>query len=258
MPDCVIKIEGIDYVPARAIPIVTDNRFDPRAVTRLLGNYDCYIFARSYSVNHSGLKEIEPPSWRIVHDKQVLLSQQGASLSDMVKAIPAGIVVPLDDLSKALFDAFIEPGLSYTAADKELFRDSNSISGPITRPLMDDVTYGLVMEGMSIPTIQRGLPDTSVAKKGITKQQVMIAFEGIHFDHDHWGRNLATPPDWLVECRVAKGNKKTSATWNPVLIAIALTDPKRGMILLKKLDAIFIGLKDWEDEWKEASALFRV
>lgn len=100
-------------------------------------------------------------------------------------------------------------------------------------------------------------PATKVeAVKGITKQLVINAFEGMHFDRDHWGRNLATPPDWLIDCRVAKGNKKTSATWNPVLIAMALTDPKRG-ISVNKLDAVFVGLKDWVVAWREASDYLR-
>lgn len=94
------------------------------------------------------------------------------------------------------------------------------------------------------------------AVKGITKQQVINAFEGIHFDRDHWGKNLATPPNWLEYCRVARGNKKTSATWNPVLIAIALTDPKRG-ISVKRLDAVFVDLKDWAVAWREASDYLR-
>lgn len=92
------------------------------------------------------------------------------------------------------------------------------------------------------------------AGMGITKQKVMNAFDGIYFDRDHWGKYLATPPLWLVECRVAKGNKKTSATWNPVLIAIALTE--RG-ISVNKLDAVFVGLKDWSATWQEASDLLR-
>ena len=103
--------------------------------------------------------------------------------------------------------------------------------------------------------------DTSAAKveavvRGITKQQVITAFEGLHFNADQWGKYLASPPEWLIDCRVAKGSKKTSATWNPVLIAIALADPKRG-ISVKKLDALFVGLKDWTDEWREKSDYLR-
>ncbi len=92
------------------------------------------------------------------------------------------------------------------------------------------------------------------AVRGITKRQVMNTFEGLHFDHDHWGRNLASPPKWLEECRVAKGNKKISATWNPVLIAAALSDKD---IPIKKLDTVFVRLPDWVDEWRDTSASFR-
>jgi len=97
-------------------------------------------------------------------------------------------------------------------------------------------------------------PPATVESKGITKQLVANAFEGIPFDHDHWIKNLATPPKWLLECRVAKGSKKASATWNPVLIAAALFDKE---IPIKKLDAVFVDLNSWADEWQEASASFR-
>lgn len=108
----------------------------------------------------------------------------------------------------------------------------------------------------SAETTDNFTPAKVEAVKGITKQLVINAFEGMHFDRDHWGKNLATPPNWLIDCRVAKGNKKTSATWNPVLIAMALTDPKRG-ISVNKLDVVFVGLKDWAAEWREASDYLR-
>ena len=103
---------------------------------------------------------------------------------------------------------------------------------------------------------QAAPPDTTIMQtgKGITKQQVMNAFEGIKLDRDHWSKTLASPPKWLIDCRVALGNKNTSALWNPALIAAALHD--KG-ISLKRLDAALIGLRDWADEWGEVSAIFR-
>lgn len=92
--------------------------------------------------------------------------------------------------------------------------------------------------------------------RGITKKDVMAAFQNLKWDYDHWGKNLASPPEWLIECRVAKGSrsKKASALWNPVLIAIALLDKKIPII---KLDTVFVNLKDWADEWRESSEVFR-
>lgn len=98
-------------------------------------------------------------------------------------------------------------------------------------------------------------PATKISHdKGIPKRDIMAAFQDLYWDYDHWGKNLATPPDWLKKCRVAKGSKKTSALWNPVLIAVELLDKK---IPTNKLNAVFVGLKDWTDEWQEASALLR-
>ena len=89
---------------------------------------------------------------------------------------------------------------------------------------------------------------------GLTKGAVISAFEGLYFDRDKWRKYLGDPPKWLAECRVAKGNKSTSATWNPVLIAAALFDKR---IKINQLDAVFVHMKDWADKWRETSASFR-
>ncbi len=95
----------------------------------------------------------------------------------------------------------------------------------------------------------------NVAKtKGVTKGAIINAFGGLHFNQDQWDKYLASPPKWLEDCRVAKGNKKTSATWNPVLIAAALFDKQ---IPIKKLDAVFVGLPEWADDWRLASEHMR-
>ena len=98
------------------------------------------------------------------------------------------------------------------------------------------------------------LPSVAPAVRGITKQRVINAFDEMHFSRDKWHKYLGDPPKWLEECRVARGNKKTSATWNPVLIAAALYDKN---ISLKRLDAVFVGLNDWAEEWQEKSKVFR-
>lgn len=91
-------------------------------------------------------------------------------------------------------------------------------------------------------------------KTGITKQKVIIAFAGLHFDCDKWSKYLGDPPQWLEKCRLERGNKKASATWNPVLIAVELLDKH---VPIKKLDAVFVGLKDWADEWQKKTELLR-
>jgi len=87
------------------------------------------------------------------------------------------------------------------------------------------------------------------AVRGITKQEVIDAFEGMHFNRNQWSRSLADVPEWLERARVMKGNKTTSAIWNPVQIAVELSN--RGTSI-KKLDAVFVNLKDWIEEWQAA------
>jgi len=94
--------------------------------------------------------------------------------------------------------------------------------------------------------------------KGMSKLDIARAFDGIHFKYDEWDRNLADFPKWLEPCLVSRGSKKRhlSHLWNPVLIALALMDKPR-YIPLKRLDLVFIGLKDWQSEWQDKSEYWR-
>lgn len=94
-------------------------------------------------------------------------------------------------------------------------------------------------------------------KRGLTKGAVINAFEDLHFKRDQWKKYLGDPPKWLKDCRVTRGNKSTSATWNPVQIAAALYGEYGKGIPIRQLDAVFVGLSNWREEWLEASALFR-
>ncbi|HEY9269216.1 MAG TPA: hypothetical protein VIO39_07190 [Methylotenera sp.] len=109
-----------------------------------------------------------------------------------------------------------------------------------------------ISKSSSLPTKPKVeiIPANMKMVMGLTKQPIINAFEGLYWNRDKWGKYLASPPDWLKTCRVAKGTKTASATWNPVLIAIALIDKK---IPFKRLDSVFVGLKDWTEEWQEKS-----
>lgn len=92
--------------------------------------------------------------------------------------------------------------------------------------------------------------------KGLVKTMIAIKFHGIHWDELRWNKNLANPPKWLEECRISRGTKSKNnpSVWNPVEIAICLLD--KG-ISITKLDAVFINLKKWREEWEEKSAYLR-
>lgn len=95
---------------------------------------------------------------------------------------------------------------------------------------------------------------SGTGERSISKGEVINAFEPIHFDRNGWNNALSDVPKWIEPCRVTlgrRGDNITPATWNPVLIAAALLD--KG-ITAKQLDAVFVRLKDWADEWREVSA----
>ena len=99
------------------------------------------------------------------------------------------------------------------------------------------------------------------AVRGITKQCVIDAFEGLHFDRGQWSKYLPCPPDWLENCRAGKGrigDNNNPSTWYPVKIAAALTEVKplgrHRRITATQLDAVFVSLPEWIDEWKKWKA----
>ena len=106
------------------------------------------------------------------------------------------------------------------------------------------------------PTTDTMVEAVPAIKQGLTKGAVINAFNELHFNRDQWEKALSDVPKWLVDCRLTMGSrgKKVSATWHPVLIAAALLDKN---IEIRKLDAAFVNLKEWRDEWRETSALLR-
>ena len=148
--------------------------------------------------------------------------------------------------------------------DKSLHRMTQPFSGRLKdtvltvqalREYVESIKGFLEVE--DAPAAKVKADKVGAGETGITKQEVINAFEGLRFNRVQWtaalGKNI---PGWLKDCRVMPGiqGSKVSATWNPVLIAVAIFDND---VTIKKLDAVFVGLKDWDAEWQEASALFR-
>jgi len=117
---------------------------------------------------------------------------------------------------------------------------------------------------VKIPLVKYRFPNPDVSpaagkvkvERSITKQRAINAFDGLHLDRNGWNNALSDVPKWIEPCRVSrgrKGDKSTSATWNPVLIAVALFDKN---IPIKNLDAVFVRLPDWAEEWRETSESF--
>lgn len=119
---------------------------------------------------------------------------------------------------------------------------------------MPDNTPDRTQPFVALLTGDRPSAPPTMRSRGITKQQAITAFSGMHFNEERWSRNLADPPKWLADCRVARGNKNISAMWNPVFIALALLD--KG-VPLKRLDSVFVRLRDWAGDWSETSDVFR-
>lgn len=86
--------------------------------------------------------------------------------------------------------------------------------------------------------------------KPVTKIVIALEFADTYFTRDKWKKYLADPPKWLEGCRIAKGNKKVPSTWNPVKIAIELSEKR---IQIHVLNKIMKKLPEWADDWAEKS-----
>lgn len=154
-----------------------------------------------------------------------------------------------------------EDGQDYYLGGRELYRVFVESVANISDDQKGGLWYRLAFDA---PSEWRAIqasgtsPTTNVlsAKQttALTKQPIINAFEGVYWSREQWSKYLASPPQWLTSCRVAKGNKTVSATWSPVSIGLALRD--KGVVL-KRLDLVFMGLKDWKDEWQESTELMR-
>lgn len=131
-------------------------------------------------------------------------------------------------------------------------------------PWIDEFERGMSLEALAETpathgALENGDQATAKVNNLLPKGQIIAAFQGLHYTAAQWKKYLASPPPWLVGCRKAKGSKNASGLWNPVEIAVALTDPKRG-ISVQKLDAVFVAhifLKSWAEEWRKASDYLR-
>ncbi len=203
-------------------------------------------------------------NWRYwVHQLPVISAAQAACL---MSALEPDLFANLDGRNWQDNPARIDPARNIEKARK-IQRLAEAQGKPTASPaewvgwaqaqtLEVHTGFLLAVEELPKTTGESSAPAAKVAgvKRSITKQQVINAFEPIHLDRNGWNNALSDVPKWIEPCRVTlgrKGDKTTPATWNPVLIAAALLD--KG-ITAKQLDAVFVRLKDWADEWREASA----
>jgi hypothetical protein len=100
------------------------------------------------------------------------------------------------------------------------------------------------------------------AQRGLPSGKISIIFADLYYSEERWRKNLGAPSNWLKECKIYPGStkNKTPSLWNPVDIAIRLNSDHRltrQNIPLKKLDAVFVGLQEWQDEWQSQSEALR-
>jgi len=120
---------------------------------------------------------------------------------------------------------------------------------PAPATATDDMT--LSEEGPHYPEVGPTTRDPAP----IPTPVIASAFAGLDaWSKEQWSSALGDPPDWLRSAQKSKGRpgRGGAATWNPVVIAIALHE--RGTPL-PKLDSVFkqSGMKAWAAEWVENS-----
>ena len=130
---------------------------------------------------------------------------------------------------------------------------------PSSEVKVQDVNAWLSANGYPYQWVQQSTPSSAIKTKHpkpLGKRTLALAFNGLHFSYERWVKNLASPPKWLVSCRIAKGTKSNStpSTWNPVKIALELSGKE---ITPNRLDLAMAKIPEWAEEWERESAILR-
>ena len=155
----------------------------------------------------------------------------------------------LDAMTAAIWEGKLKVRDQHTGAFFAITPGMNSPS-PYVNPA--DVNTWLNNEGYPFtwtPQTKAAVNKTKSSPKPLVKSLIASAFDGIYFSEEQWNKYLASPPKWLLRCRVARGSRggRVSATWDPCAIAAELNS--RG-ISAKKLDVAFLRLPEWSLEWQ--------
>jgi hypothetical protein len=110
--------------------------------------------------------------------------------------------------------------------------------------------YGYIFNWKIIPSNPNLALKTPTQPKPVIKGDIALVFADTYFTRDKWKKYLADPPKWLEGCRIAKGNKNVPSTWNPVKIAIELSEKRIPTHVLNK---IMKKMPEWADDWAEKS-----
>ena len=136
---------------------------------------------------------------------------------------------------------------------------NQATGGPSNKPTtfvtVEDVNtwltlYGYIFEWKIVSSSPNLVLKPPTQPKPVITGEIALVFAGTHFTRDKWKKYLADPPKWLEGCRIAKGNKNVPSTWNPVKIAIELSEKRIPTHVLNK---IMKKLPEWADDWAEKS-----
>ena len=105
---------------------------------------------------------------------------------------------------------------------------------------------------------QAGVPKKTPGRRGVSKQEILIASWPIPSNGPKMEKILKKIPKWVEEaCQKTGRPGGASHLWNPVVLATCLASRKQWKIPVSKLDAVITKhFSDYEPEWEETKKLW--
>jgi hypothetical protein len=148
MADLVCNFEGVEYVPVRAIPLMTAGEISTVDLARYLAGHQIGSHIQSYSFDESNrAKPIPPPSWRYYYSEQLSQQASSASLAELISALPADAFVLLSVLNQFFHEERVLRYRMNTLPGDNLESEPGYLAKPMLAPLVQPDLLSIVMEG---------------------------------------------------------------------------------------------------------------
>jgi hypothetical protein len=129
MSNCIRTINGVEYVPVRAIPYLTANHITPKGVIDLMSCRNPHFSGRSYKEESGSLIEISPAEWALLDSE-----------------IPAEPLVARHELNQIWFDHFIWPSCDPTSREQsDAYHQLSQL--PALGDLLSEEDIDYILEG---------------------------------------------------------------------------------------------------------------
>ena len=170
MRNCIINLGGIEYIPIRALPLVTKNNLSPVGIVKILSGDEPLLLLDSFVLENGIVKKMNLDEWK------------GLTNPNKFSELPAKVMVDFSHLKHIWEVIYTRPFPS---------EEDMNYSYPATGILVSDEEFSIIMEGIQF-NLNAKKPRANSASKS-TKQilaaveiiESMCIKQGVRFSKDY-------------------------------------------------------------------------